>query len=98
MYLVVRPSIVDRVSRFRTFLPLSPDLLTGARRADKPTHLRQILRRVDAERIVFRFDRLDAYAVFQRTELLECLGPLEGRGLERGEHHQRIPAVRVKTD
>ena len=53
MYLVCRPSI-------------SPS--TGSRRREQAAHLFKIRGRIDAERVVLRFDGLDANAVFERTK------------------------------
>src|SRR5436190_17094721 len=90
IYLVVRPSIWLMV------LSLSP--LTRRGRRQKATHVFKILGRVDANRIVRRFNRLDPDAVFERAQLLQGLGALERRGFEGGQHQEGAPAKRVQAD
>ena len=51
-------------------------------RRDEPADALQILRRVDADRVVSGFDRLDAESVLERAQLFEPFGPLERRRLE----------------
>src|SRR5688572_8936899 len=69
-----------------------------ARRRQQPAHLLEVLRRVDADRVVRRLDRLDPDPVFQGAELFERLGAFERRRLERREHEQSVPAIRVHAD
>src|SRR4051794_30449749 len=64
----------------------------------QPTHLFQVLRRIDAERFIQRFHRFDADAVLQRAQLLERFRPLERRRVERRQDEQGATAIRVKTD
>ena len=70
----------------------------GRRRRQQPAHLFEILRRVDADRVVRGFDGLDADAVLERAQLLERFGPLERRRLERRQHEQGAAAIRVEAD
>src|SRR5216684_4040422 len=77
---------------------LQPDLLTRCRGCQQSTHLLQVLRRVDFERFVTRFDGFDADPVLERAQLLEGLGALQRRRLERRQHQQGAAAIRVETD
>src|SRR4029450_9773161 len=50
----------------------------------------QILRRVDSDRVIRRFDGLDSNTVLERAQLLEGLGALERSRLQSG-HTQTRP-------
>src|SRR5215813_11217480 len=70
----------------------------GRCRRKKPPDLLEILRRIDADRVVRRFDRLDPYAVLQGAQLLELFGALERRRLERRQDQQSASTIGVQTD
>src|SRR6202521_2698340 len=67
-------------------------------RCEETTHLFQILRRVDADRVVRGLHRFDADAVFQGPQLFERLGALEWRLVERRHDEQGAAAIGVQTD
>ena len=59
----------------------------------------QILRRVDADRIELGFEGFDPYAVLERAQLFEGLGPLHvAVGGKRREPHQALAPVDVQAD
>src|SRR5207244_4553196 len=65
---------------------------------EQGAHALEVLARVDADRVVSGFDRLDPDAVFERAQLFERLGTLH-RGLgKRGDAQQARAAVDVKPD
>src|SRR6266542_2032964 len=61
-------------------------------------HALQVLARIDAYRLVSRFDRLDANAVRKRAQLLERFGALERCLRERCEPEERLAPVNIQTD
>ena len=66
--------------------------------ASSRRHALEILRRVDADGIVRGLDGLDPDAVLERPQLFERFGLFERRLLERRQHQQYAPAIRVEAD
>src|SRR5258705_2500859 len=100
MYFGVRSMILARwcpVSVIRQG-PASAGPSTRRRGCQQSTHLLQIFHRVDFERLVTRFDRLDADAVLERAQLLHGLRALEPSRLQRRQHQHGAAAIGVETD
>src|SRR6266566_2056760 len=58
----------------------------------------QVLRRVDADGVVFGFDRVNAIAVLERAELFERFGSLERRLRKGAELQQEGAVIAVEAD
>ncbi len=58
----------------------------------------EVVRRVDADRVVVRFDGLDADAVLEGPQLLEGFGLLERRRREPCERQQALAPIDVQPD
>src|SRR6266849_1327094 len=96
MYLVVRPSVLVIGIVIRAPAPSASRRPRG--RGDQAPNLFEILRCIDAERVVLRLDGLDADPVLEPAELLERSGAFERRRIERRQHEQGAAAIRVQPD
>ena len=83
-------STSSRTDRFR-----SAQFCAGAQEL---FHALDVGGHVHADRIVFRFDHVNAETIFEPAQLLELLDALQFAGRQRGKFQQRVAAITVEAD